>query len=112
MSALNGEGTLPLLEFKNDGTYLDNKKLTYIKTFWMNADADVAPSVVELEVSGLKVDSEGEPIPDRHGGFEEYYINKYVMVSGLTWFDEESPLNGISLEGISLNELRRRGADF
>ena len=74
---------IPVLEFKSDGVYLDGRRLSYVKSLWIDSDTDKSVNISEVEIMGLKADVKGELFVDEFGDFEEYYINKYVVIKGL-----------------------------
>lgn len=74
---------LPFLEFKDDGTYLDGRRLSYITEFQLESKAELHPNITELYVTGVMVDTEGSPLLDEHNQICEYSINQYVVVKGL-----------------------------
>ena len=84
---------IPVLEFRSDGVYLDNRKLTYIKSLWVDSDADKSINVSEVEITGFKADTEGKVIEDEFGDVQEYYINRYVVIKGLDDQQKEYEFN-------------------
>ena len=84
---------IPVLEFKSDGVYLDGRKLSHIKSLWIESDADKSVNISEVEVTGLKTDAKGELFVDEFGDVQEYYINRYVVIKGLDDQQKEYEFN-------------------
>jgi len=80
---------VPVLEFKEDGLYLDNKRLSYITNLWISSDAEISPYASEIDIEGIESDPHGKPLADEHGDFKTYHINKYVAIKGLGDQQEE-----------------------
>ena len=78
---------LPLLEFREDGVYLDGRRLDYIMTFDLHSDADKSSNISELRVTGLRVDAAGDIVLDDFGDAQQYDIDTYVIVNGLGSMD-------------------------
>ena len=84
---------ISVLEFKSEGVYLDDRKLSHIKSLWIESDADKSVNISEVEVTGLKTDAKGELFVDEFGDAQEYYINRYVVIKGLDDQQKEYEFN-------------------
>ncbi len=70
------------LEFKKDGTYLDDKRLDFITHLSILADVEDDVHSSHLLVTGVESDKKGNPILE-DGENKEYKINERVIVQGL-----------------------------